>query len=447
MLKRVAIIGAGPAGLMAAYEALNYGLKPIIFEQSGYLGGVWSPDGSTWPGMQTNLSKTTCSLPDYPWSSGIPDFPTREMMDEYLTGFALEKSVFDCIHFHCPVVNAQPREKGWLINSFNGDEKFDFLAVASGIFSKRFMPQIPEKHKGSDIIHSRDYKGPAEFKGKKVAVVGGGFSGVEIAASLGQAGVDITHVFRSPFNVVPRYFEDEDSSQIPIDHYFYHREHDWSGLTQGEVYQKLRRDFAQTSGQINVPPALQVDFNSQMPTMLAVSDTYIPLVKEGKIKPFKGNIGDLDETFDVMIYATGYECSLPFFGQDVKNRLGFVQEDKYQPLLLHLATWAQGLRNLAFIGMNRGPYFPVMDLQAKWAMKVFAGKMREPSEHDIERGVAKALEIRHENPRRQFPNPYVPHLLELAGQLGSAVDMESIPPKIIEVINKPPEMRYAELRR
>lgn len=38
--ERVAIIGAGPAGLMAAYELRKLGYRPTIFESSSYLGGM-----------------------------------------------------------------------------------------------------------------------------------------------------------------------------------------------------------------------------------------------------------------------------------------------------------------------------------------------------------------------------------------------------------------------
>ena len=38
---RIAIIGGGPAGLVAAKSLLEESLQPVVFEQSSALGGQW----------------------------------------------------------------------------------------------------------------------------------------------------------------------------------------------------------------------------------------------------------------------------------------------------------------------------------------------------------------------------------------------------------------------
>ena len=53
----VAVIGAGPAGLVAAKHALEAGFDVTVFEAQDDLGGQWntaSPISGVWPGMRTD---------------------------------------------------------------------------------------------------------------------------------------------------------------------------------------------------------------------------------------------------------------------------------------------------------------------------------------------------------------------------------------------------------
>lgn len=73
------------------------------------------------------------------------------------------------------------------------------------------------------------------------------------------------------------------------------------------------------------------------------------------------------------------------------------------PVLLHETVWAKGVDGLAFVGFYRGPYFGVMELQARWAAGVFAGDIAAPLPAEIDKGVSAAREIRQTVPRPQFP--------------------------------------------
>src|ERR1700756_2852012 len=62
--RRVAIIGSGPGGLVAAKYLKDHGFAPVVFEQDDDIGGQWnvrSPHSGVWPSMVTNTSRwLTC---------------------------------------------------------------------------------------------------------------------------------------------------------------------------------------------------------------------------------------------------------------------------------------------------------------------------------------------------------------------------------------------------
>ncbi len=62
---KIAIIGAGPAGLVSAKYALENGFETTIFEKESELGGLWNPStGAMWESMHANLSNFTCIFSD-----------------------------------------------------------------------------------------------------------------------------------------------------------------------------------------------------------------------------------------------------------------------------------------------------------------------------------------------------------------------------------------------
>ena len=66
---RVAVIGAGPGGLVAAKHALEAGFDVTVFEASDDLGGQWNTTAAhsgIWPGMRTNTSRAMTAFSDFP---------------------------------------------------------------------------------------------------------------------------------------------------------------------------------------------------------------------------------------------------------------------------------------------------------------------------------------------------------------------------------------------
>jgi dimethylaniline monooxygenase (N-oxide forming) len=66
-MKTVAIIGAGPSGLVTARWLKRESFEPVIFEQGDGLGGQWTGDSrysGIWPWMRTNTSRLMTAFSD-----------------------------------------------------------------------------------------------------------------------------------------------------------------------------------------------------------------------------------------------------------------------------------------------------------------------------------------------------------------------------------------------
>ena len=88
-MKKLAIIGAGPSGLISAKYALEAGLCPTLFEMSDEICGLWSSRNTAiWEGLRANTSRFIAMFSDHPWPSNTRIYPMSYEMRQYLTSYA-----------------------------------------------------------------------------------------------------------------------------------------------------------------------------------------------------------------------------------------------------------------------------------------------------------------------------------------------------------------------
>jgi phytoene dehydrogenase-like protein len=105
-MRKVAVIGAGPGGLVAARYLKSEGFNPVVHEQGARVGGQWSADpyhSGVWPAMRTNTSRIMTSFSDLPHYAGCPTYPTNEEMGEYLQRYAETSDLVPHIRLNSPV--------------------------------------------------------------------------------------------------------------------------------------------------------------------------------------------------------------------------------------------------------------------------------------------------------------------------------------------------------
>jgi len=434
-MSRIAIIGAGPAGLVSAKECLEVGHDVTVFEKFGRIGGLWNAGQGVWPDMRANLSKESCAFPDFEWPDDAPLFPSQGDILNYLKSYVEH---FDLnnradMRFNASA-EARQEDGAWHVSSNGNSEAFDKIIIGSGFFSKPYIPALKgqEEYQGQQT-HSARIKPFDDYAGRHVAVIGNAFSGCDIAVGLAKAGARVTHVFRRPVWIVPRLI----GGAEPIDSAFYRKTEKQEGLTLSERYRATNEamgDLCQLQNSMH--EALYIDpNNNDNPPLVSVSDGYLEAVQAGVIdlksmshvemtpKGIRGVSGDIDD----VIYATGFETDLSLLDQTSLNAIDYEGRDRFLPALLHDGMWAKDMPNAAFVGMYRGPFFLTMALQAKWAAQAFRDEALMPTMDDIEAGVVEMRELRAlpESQRPQFPiDDYVGYVERLAGHAGVAVQYE-----------------------
>jgi hypothetical protein len=370
---RVAVIGAGPGGLVAAKHALEVGFDVSVFEASNDLGGQWhttGPHSGVWPGMRTNTSRMMTAFSDFPPPEEHDLYPLAEQVHAYLRRYAIAFSVADRIRFGTPVTSLQ---RGWSVNG----EPFDAVILASGRFRR---PTIPDRLRafGGELLHAYDYAGAEPFRGRRVLVYGNGVSGHEIASDLADLTAAVS-AYRKPRYVLQKVVDD-----VPAD---------WRWYTHIAALQRARmpRD---AWGRLLLDRVLRIsgnpaDFGAPRPDpdiLVAghsLCQDYLVQVREGRIE-CRPEITDVDgktvtfadgarEQIDAIVCATGYALDIPYLPSDVRATVG-------AQLRLHHRTLHLNLPGLAFIGQFalQGPYFPLLELQARWIANVWSGLVPSP---------------------------------------------------------------------
>ncbi|KAK4938208.1 hypothetical protein LTR10_021281 [Elasticomyces elasticus] len=216
-MKRVAIVGAGPCGLVALKEMIEQGHEAVLHERSGKLGGIFAT-AAAYPNLHLTISNWAMAFSDFPDPTRLRYSTAGEYL-QYLQHYACHFGLDRHIRYYSEVCDATLSEEGlWSlrIRQSNDAEECitaDGLIVATG--ANQLPNPIPSGLVGFDgrVTHSSEYDGvfkkEVEQNNLKVLVVGGGESGADIAAELGDLSPNVTVWLRRPICVGPRYLNDK----------------------------------------------------------------------------------------------------------------------------------------------------------------------------------------------------------------------------------------------
>ncbi|ORY34312.1 hypothetical protein BCR39DRAFT_517622 [Naematelia encephala] len=220
---RVLVIGAGPAGLINARTLIDDGFSVTMVAKESTVGGCWA---NTYPNLTTNSpwGAFTFSGLDMPkpsnWDGAVvPARTYQRYLEDFYEWFVKDKVQ---IHFKTEVVTLSPRPdgaRGWdvLLKNENGQTKasFDMVVIAAGFLGKPRLPPILESSPIT-VYHSSELAFPQPLErlldavsasseeptlqgdAETILVVGGGKSGMDIAALLANRGRKVIWSFKGP---------------------------------------------------------------------------------------------------------------------------------------------------------------------------------------------------------------------------------------------------------
>ena len=145
--RTVAVIGGGPGGMQAAYVLAKRGFRPVLFEKGAELGG-------------------TMNLADKP--------PKKELIGEFIE---TQKAELESLGVEVRLNTPGTVEAVKALNPYG-------VIVACG--GTPIIPKVPGVDGENVFTAEQILSGKVNLSGKKIAVIGGGVTGLETAEVLGK---------------------------------------------------------------------------------------------------------------------------------------------------------------------------------------------------------------------------------------------------------------------
>lgn len=179
----IAVIGAGQAGLSAAYHLARRGVAPhrgfIVLDAEAGPGGAWR---HRWPSLTLNTVNRIHDLPGLPMSDIVGDATEVRANAAVPTYFDACESRFE-LPVHRPVSVERVTRRGdrFLVEGDRLRVSARGIVSATGTWSAPHIPEIPGRARfRGRMLHTRDYRRAEDFAGQHVVIVGAGISAIQL---------------------------------------------------------------------------------------------------------------------------------------------------------------------------------------------------------------------------------------------------------------------------
>jgi dimethylaniline monooxygenase (N-oxide forming) len=417
---RIAIIGAGAAGLASARALLTQGFDCTLFERATRLGGVWTIG---YANFGTQVQRELYAFPDFPLPPEATDFAPGEVVQKYLEAYARHFSILPRIRFATRVTGITGGEGNvpWRVHSEHAgdtvEEDFDWVVVCVGLYSNvPHRPTFPgEADFKGEILHVSDVVDRVQLAGKRVIVVGFGKSASDSALESAAVAARTTMLYRKVHWPVPPYLlgvlpfkwamlNRFTSTLVPL----YYRPSALERAVHGVgrplvwlwwriVERLLMAQYGLGSRGGKRPdlvPDHPIELDGFGEAVMLPRPSFYPALHSGAIEPVQGSIAAFGEQAvrlddgrlieaDVVVLATGWETDYSFLPQTLQPR---VAEDG---IFLYRQMLHPDAPRLAFIGHAASiSSLLTYSLQAAWFATLLTGRHELPDAADMRADVA-----------------------------------------------------------
>ena len=204
---RIAIIGAGPAGLCTAKRLLDEGFGDfVILERGDGVGGTWRRN--RYPGCECDVPSALYSFSFEFKADWSKPFATQPEILDYMTHVAEKYGLLPHCRFGAAVIAARWNDDSatWTLSLESGDTvEAEVVVSAIGMFNDLAWPEINGLERfGGTMFHSAAWDWDHDLAGQRVAVIGSAASAVQFVPEIVKVAGPV-HLFQRTANwVLPK---------------------------------------------------------------------------------------------------------------------------------------------------------------------------------------------------------------------------------------------------
>lgn len=186
---QVLVIGAGPAGLAVSACLKSAGVTFRLVDLHGVPGGAYA---RAYASMKLASPARYNVLPGLALESA-GEYLSVEAYRRYLNAYAAHHGL---AVQHDKVRRVERAATGFRATFEHAADtaQYNYVVVATGMFDFPRSPDIPGLNAADapEVLHAAAWKGPDAFRGRRLLIVGGATSAVEIAEECARAGITTT---------------------------------------------------------------------------------------------------------------------------------------------------------------------------------------------------------------------------------------------------------------